>query len=474
MIESAFERWAERSLRIKSRSDEDDALSASHVGLGFGELLSVVREATITGTDGPETLTGTSGADAIDAKGGNDVIFVTQGGDDTVFGGDGNDNTLFGATLTAADQVDGGAGRDLIAIQGNYDLTLGAGNLVNVESMTMLPGSDTRFGDTANNLYAYTIRPVEENTPAGVQFTFNAATLQPGETFRFDGSAETDGRYLVYPGKGIDILKGGAGGDIFFFGEDGRFGGSDRVDAGDGNDVVVLRGNYTLAFGPNAFTNVESVSLNPAADTRFWSAGVSYRYTLASHDGNVAAGGTMTFNGARLAATETMVFDGSQESDGNFRLFGGSADDGLIGGAGTDLIYGGTGRDSIDGRGGADTFWYLAAAESTGLGFDRVFGFDYAIDRIDIPGTAGARYAGQVSGGELSTATFDADLQAALADMLGPGTSALFTPDQGNFANRIFLVVDANGAQGYQTGEDFVFELANPVSPPPLDAVFVV
>jgi hypothetical protein len=35
----------------------------------------------------------------------------------------------------------------------------------------------------------------------------------------------------------------------------------------------------------------------------------------------------------------------------------------------------------------------------------------------------------------------------------------LFTPDGGNLAGHTFLVVDVNGAAGYQAGQDYVFQL---------------
>ena len=79
---------------------------------------------------------------------------------------------------------------------------------------------------------------------------------------------------------------------------------------------------------------------------------------------------------------------------------------------------------------------------------------------------AGCRYpavtgfAAAVAAGTLSADSFDEDLAAALAaDALGAGQAVLFTPDSGDLAGTVFLVVDANGEAGYQAGEDLVIAL---------------
>ncbi|HEX8571224.1 MAG TPA: calcium-binding protein, partial [Allosphingosinicella sp.] len=84
---------------------------------------------------------GNSGGNVVTGGGGNDFLRLQDGGDDNGVGGDGNDVFLFGGTFTSADQVDGGAGTDQIAIQGDYAgaeaLTLGS-NIVSVENFAIL------------------------------------------------------------------------------------------------------------------------------------------------------------------------------------------------------------------------------------------------------------------------------------------------------------------------------------------------
>jgi len=74
---------------------------------------------------------------------------------------------------------------------------------------------------------------------------------------------------------------------------------------------------------------------------------------------------------------------------------------------------------------------------------------------IDLP----MSLAAAVTSGSLSEASFDDDLSAALGG-LGAGQAALFAPDSGDHAGKIFLVVDGNDVAGYQEGEDYVFGIA--------------
>jgi Ca2+-binding RTX toxin-like protein len=172
------------------------------------------------------------------------------------------------------------------------------------------------------------------------------------------------------------------------------------------------------------------------------------------------------------------VFNGSAETNGNFRLFGGAGADILTGGAGNDLIRtnagndqlnggagndtlrGGLGADRISGGLGSDTFDYTAVAESTGTSYDTLIGFDFASDKINLPGSV-TGWSGHVMQGSLSSGSFDADLAVALSSQLESSNAILFTASQGTFSGRSFLIVDADGDGTYQAGADYVFELVN-------------
>ena len=70
-----------------------------------------------------------------------------------------------------------------------------------------------------------------------------------------------------------------------------------------------------------------------------------------------------------------------------------------------------------------------------------------------------------ITSGTLSTGTFDADLAAAVnGATLGAGNAVTFTASGGTLSGRTFLVIDSNGAAGYQAGADYVIELESAVT----------
>jgi VCBS repeat-containing protein len=326
----------------------------------------------IVGTAGSDTLTGTGSADVFDGLGGGDSIAA----------GAGNDTLYFGALLSAGDVADGGPGRDAVVLQGNVTAVLNDTNLVDIESISLQSGANASFGDTANNSYDYDLTTADGNVPAGVQLIVNAQSLRVGEDFTFDGSAESDGRFLVYGGHGVDDLTGGDGADAFFF-EGQRWGADDKVNGGDGRDALVISGGSGtthIEFAADALTGIESISLN----NRFATDPTQKpSYELALNNGNVAAGGTLIVNGSSVPGGQQVIIDGRGVHDGNLILFAGGGHDILTGGDGADLIVGGGGSDALTGGAGADTFRYDAASDSIGLA-DLIGDFQSGLDRIDL------------------------------------------------------------------------------------------
>jgi Ca2+-binding RTX toxin-like protein len=229
---------------------------------------------------------------------------------------------------------------------------------------------------------------------------------------------------------------------------------------------MVLRGNYSLVLSGTSLVNVETVVLNSGSDARFYSAGTPFSYDITTADDTVAAGATMTFNGGQLAANEVLHFDGSAETNGNFRLFGGSAKDVIKGGAGNDLIYGGLGGDVLAGGAGADVFWLKSAAESSSTHYDTLMDFDFSVDRIDLPFTvSGAAEHGMV--GTINLATFDADMARIVDQDLNPyGLIEVTTDPNSDIGSHVFLVVDADGDGAYQADHDYVIDVTHSVVPP--------
>ncbi|HYD37118.1 MAG TPA: calcium-binding protein [Allosphingosinicella sp.] len=348
--------------------------------------------ATITGTDDDDDLQGGAEQDQIDGRGGDDVI---HGGDETdrlksgtgadsLWGDAGVDNLYFGPDFGIGDFANGGADFDGLVLQGNYVLTFGDNAIAEVESLQLLTGGYPSWGDTANNFYDYDITMADGNVAAGQQLRIDGWMLRAGEDLTFDGSAETDGSFLVWAGRGVDDLTGGDGVDVFLF-ENDRWGPNDRVDGGPGRDAVVInaeRGLLRVEFGSDSLTGIESISLNPQ-NGLFRSPQASYEIVLSN--GNASqAGGTLIVNGSSVGTGRSVIIDGRGVQDGNLILFGGAGHDVIRGGGGADLIFGALGQDSLFGAGGADTYRYDSVSDSLMSRPDLISGFVSGLDKIDL------------------------------------------------------------------------------------------
>jgi Ca2+-binding RTX toxin-like protein len=378
-------------------------------------------------------------------------LLTSGGGSDALSGGAGNDGLYFGAYFDGTDSADGGADSDQVGLQGDYSalLTFGAGSLLDVEQLVLLAGDDTRFGDTAGNLYSYNLATDDANVAAGQRLAVSFNTLRAGENVTFDGSAESDGWFLTYAGHGVDHLTGGQQDDGFYFGH-GMWGASDSVDGqGGALDQLGLQGDYSgaeaVTFGANQLVDIEMIVCVTSGDTRFGAqAGAGYSYDLTMNDGNVAAGQTLYISantlraadGSVLLADETLAFDGSAETNGKFVIYSGFGADHITGGAGDDTIYGGGGADEMTGGAGDDVFAYISASHSTGSAMDQILYFASG-DRIDLSridavdggsndgftfvgSTAFSHTAGELRAFEQSTGHWQVE-----ADIDGDGTADL-------------------------------------------------
>lgn len=354
-----------------------------------GDARSLIEDAVggsggnlIHGNAVANILTGGAGADMVYGYAGNDTFMLQQGGADAAYGGEGDDGFFFGRGHASA-SVDGGAGNDQVAVQG---MLLGVPALTDVETLAILSGSDTRFGESGTQRYSYVIALRDADVATGANFTVNSNGLLATEHLVFNGGSEINGSFTLFAGLGTDSLTGGAGNDGFFFGDGGRFTAADRVTGGLGsNDQLGLRGDYgsQIVFGSDTMKGVETIALLSTSDARFGAGGVAFTYNLKSHDGNVAAGAILVVTGTGLLAGEQLLFDGSAETDGVLSLRGGAGNDTLTGGAGGDTLFGGLGADILTGGGGGDIFMLRAAAESTASTRDRIADFASG-DKIDL------------------------------------------------------------------------------------------
>ena len=192
---------------------------------------------TINGVDSADDeLWGDAGNNTITDTVDVDVFDLSQGGDDSAFGQAGDDIIYFGAEFTPADSVDGGANAtlvgDALVLEGDYattQLVLGATSLVNVETIITLGGFD------------YDIVSNDANVAADETLTVFGGDLGALDTLVFDGSAESDGRFVLIGGAGNDELTGGDRDDRLFGGA-----GDNDLDGGAGNGDTL---DYRLAAG---------------------------------------------------------------------------------------------------------------------------------------------------------------------------------------------------------------------------------
>jgi Ca2+-binding RTX toxin-like protein len=314
----------------------------------------------VEGGPGADRLTGGAGDDRVVAGGdGDDQVTGGPGddsviggpGDDLVQGGDGSDHVdvpVDGSEVLGRDTVEGGAGDDVLGVEGPGHLeadALSGGpgvdavsyasrlNPLNVSLDGRANDGETGEGDNVAADVEVLTGGAESDTLTG---SAGRDTIDggPGDDFvdglagddRLAGGAGDSGSDSVFGGAGADTLLGGPGDDSLDGGADPDDirggGGSDTVVGGDGADL--------LAGGPG----LDSVEGGAGDDT--------------------LNGGDPVLIGA----------------DGADQLGGGAGDDTIAAGPGNDLIDGGPGADVIGGEAGRDTVTYEADTGRVAVTFD--------------------------------------------------------------------------------------------------------
>ncbi|MBV9989990.1 MAG: hypothetical protein JOZ72_01740 [Alphaproteobacteria bacterium] len=321
----------------------------------------------------------------------SDIFVLYKGGNDTVVAGSGDDVFKLGGAMNAGDRLDGGAGRDVVFLSGDYSagLTLDDLTLQNIEVLRLRNGFD------------YKLAMADGNVAAGTFMSVDGRALGATHGLIFDGSAETDGHYLVYGGKGDDTLTGGAladkfhleqggndtahgggGDDVFAIGR--AFTAADVIDGGAGTDTLDFDGGYT---GANALI-LGAQSGVAGIEKLSFASGHSYAVTVVNNitDG---AGATLTVDASALTASDTFSLDLTGATSAGYTVAGGAGNDSIKGsntgstyhleaggndsltaGSGDDTIYMGaslTASDTINGGGGRGDTLILDGDYSAGL-----------------------------------------------------------------------------------------------------------
>jgi Ca2+-binding RTX toxin-like protein len=381
----------------------------------------------------------------------SDTFDLYKGGNDTVLAGTGDDLLRTGVSLNAGDRLDGGNGRDVVFLHGDYSagLTFDGQTIQNIEVLRLGAG------------FNYDLTTADDNVAAGATLTVNAAPLGAAYSLTFDGSGENDGHFVFHGGAGDDTITGGAlkdrfnlsaggndtvhggsGNDVFVMG--GALTSGDQIDGGDGYDTLILDGDYASGsfFGANTLQNIERIDVV---------AGHSYFLDLGATTFSDAD--TLTIDGSALGAGQTlgaMAFS----AHGHFNLTGRAGDDQLSGGLEADILTGGA---------GADIFTVQTVQQSTGANYDTITDINFSVDQLalDQGGFGPTVINAAVNTGTLdSGANFDSDLAAAVGGSeLSENGAVLFTPDAGTLSGHTFLIVDHNGIAGYQAGADYVIDV---------------
>jgi Ca2+-binding RTX toxin-like protein len=318
-------------------------------------------------SDGHYRVTGGQGNDVLTGGNGPDTFLLVRGGDDTVNGGAGNDTFQMGATLTAADQIDGGTGlHDTVQLQGSYSgagaVTFGADTIKNIDVIQVLAG------------HSYTLTSNDANVATGTTMMVDATGLTGTDFVNFNGSAESNGYFYFIGGVGNDTFTGGTttseggntsdtfdlshggndtatgngGADTFIMGA--AFNAGDRItgSGSGGISTLILDGDYSgasaVVCNSTTFRGINTFILS-----------VGHDYNITESNGNVTSDGGLVVV-SRVGAGHTATFDGSAETDGGFLFSAQSGSNTLLGGAKGDEFdnTSTTGTFSVNGGGGND------------------------------------------------------------------------------------------------------------------------
>ncbi|MGE0697639.1 MAG: calcium-binding protein [Hyphomicrobiaceae bacterium] len=367
----------------------------------------------VTGTAGDDQITVNNGNDTVYAGTGHDRIFDKGSGSDAIYGQGGDDAIIAGNG--ASNYYDGGTGTDAVDFW-----QLGAG--VGVDVNLGLDRADA-FNAAGGYVAGFTLKSIE-----------NVYGGQGGDTIIGNDVANR-----IYGNEGNDLLDGGFGNDYLFGGV-----GNDTAYGGVGNDTLLGGTGADYLAGSVGNDRIEG---DFGGDTVLGEAGDDV--LIGGWDSDAIYGGA----GSDSLFGDVTGVTGLAASlfAGNDYLNGGDGIDYIYGGAGNDTLVGGLGKDSLIGEAGADVFRFASTQDSTiipgftqlGLesGYDRIFGFEHGIDRIDVSAIdADTTVAGNQAFTQTFGTTFTDEGQFRVAyDAATSTTSAYFNTDR-NFSTAEMVI----------------------------------
>ncbi len=439
-------------------------LSAGQVLTVNGSQLHGANSLTVDGsaiTAGNLVLIGGAGDDVLTGGATATTFKLLKGGADTATGGAGNDKFVFDDSFNAADTVDGGGGVNTLVLNGYASSGAGIADDFGVNSLTFLAGTLTHI-DTVVLMpgFDYDLYLTDDAVAFGTTFTLDASRLCGCFVTSFDGSAVTNGNLHIIGGAGDDYMAGGAGNDTMTggLGNDLIYMGAnltaaDLIAGGKDFDTLELGGDYSagITLGPTYISGIEQIVLD-----------LGFDYHVVLQDGMADSSSLLSVGSADPYSADpghSLYIDGSALT-APVQMIGSDNGDTLIAGGPAALIGAG-GADTMEGGDGT-LFFYSDSSESTGSHYDTIIGFD-ALSMAFAPTFAVSGVDTAVTHGSLSTATFDTDLASDINNaQLARSHAVLFTPDGGDLAGKMFLIIDQNDTKGYQAGADIVIYLDTP------------
>ncbi|MCW2814868.1 MAG: calcium-binding protein [Nocardioides sp.] len=299
-------------------------------------------------------------ADVVRSGAGSDVVRSggTRGTRDLLRLGPGDDEFRIGFAVLGDGRLDGGRGRDEIALnafgsEGDLegdaviDATAGAGKLNGAAWLRF--GSVEDFSlPTPTGGFDFTGRDVSETLSMG--YASRSAPDAGGITIDMAGG---DDAVRVYPDPRPRTVDGGPGDDrldLEVFGPEQSL----VVDASVGTAT-------TPGAAPTSFTAFETYAAQSPGPLTMSGTDAAEQFLATSCGATIdAAGGddrveSISYRGGGDFQPDCYRTGGTPYLDGPLVVRGGAGDDTLLGGRFDDDLDGGDGTDAVDGRGGSDT-----------------------------------------------------------------------------------------------------------------------